>query len=349
MRCVACGTENAHETPYCSSCGKPLDGSPPPVRVRVSRLAIGSSICALIAAVCFLPGLIAWLDPKLLHPQSEVARLTGMATLLAVASAFLLGIAGLGEIATNGGRRTGYPFAMAGTAAPFFLFLGLLYVPTFAGVKVSSYHLRCGTNLSSIGKAMLIYANDYQDMFPRAGGERSQWVARTPWWAAENRRQAYGLSDPNADDGRASISASLYLLVKYNQVPTKFFVCKGNEGTTEFHPAAYGAGTDPAGLWDFGPNPPRHCSYAYYMVHGSSRLTTALDSGIPIAADRNPGMDSPSARPRDFSSFQPDLPPFNGTSEQARQGNTACHQDDGQNVLFLDSHVEFKKRAFWRL
>jgi len=34
--------------------------------------------------------------------------------------------------------------------------------------------------------------------------------------------------------GRASISSCFYMLVKYMEMPTRVFVCGGDEGTTEF-------------------------------------------------------------------------------------------------------------------
>jgi hypothetical protein len=68
---------------------------------------------------------------------------------------------------------------------------------------------------------------------------------------------------------------------------------------------------------------------------------------MAVAADRNPWISSPAADGKDFTLFRPDLPPaFTGTSEQAKHGNVAAHQEDGQNVLFLDSHVNFEKRSF---
>ena len=42
----------------------------------------------------------------------------------------------------------------------------------------------------------------------------------------------------------------------------------------------------------------------------------------------------------------PDLTGSGGNSDKARRGNAIGHQLDGQNVLFLDAHVEFAKRAF---
>ncbi len=67
-----------------------------------------------------------------------------------------------------------------------------------------------------------------------------------------------------------------------------------------------------------------------------------------MAADRNPWIASPAGTPGTFADFMPDLPSagFRGTAEKARLGNAIAHQSDGQNVLFLDSHVEFAKRSF---
>jgi len=48
------------------------------------------------------------------------------------------------------------------------LLMGIL-MPALARVRQIAYRLYCGTNLSGIGKAMLIYANDYDDELPRAG------------------------------------------------------------------------------------------------------------------------------------------------------------------------------------
>jgi hypothetical protein len=99
-------------------------------------------------------------------------------------------------------------------------------------------------------------------------------------------------------------------------------------------------------LWDFGPEPPKHVSYAYHMVYGPHKLTTESAPGLAIAADRNPWMDAPFAKASDFSKFTPNIPPFNGTYETARRGNATAHQGDGQNVLFVDAHAAFEKRSF---
>jgi hypothetical protein len=59
-----------------------------------------------------------------------------------------------------------------------------------------------------------------------------------------------------------------------------------------------------------------------------------------VAADRNPWLKSPAADVRTWSTFKAD------STDAGKNGNCNAHQFDGQEVLFLDSHVSFEKRAF---
>jgi hypothetical protein len=198
---------------------------------------------------------------------------------------------------------------------------------------------------------MVMYTDDYDDDMPVAGGEGARWVGRLPDWKASDRRAAYGLAE-DGTGGEVSISASLYLLVRYGRARPEAFLCsgpkgKGEKGTSVFRPERYAVrGRDLAELWDFGPNPARHCSYAYNMPYTAHKVTSSRPPGFAVAADRNPWMDAPSRKAGVFSSFVPDRSPLNGRVDQARAGNAASHHGDGQNVLFQDLHVSFVKRAY---
>ena len=346
MHCAKCGQENPNEAQFCSACGCALTQPPGPtegVKVRISKAAIASCVCAPFALACFLPGLIAVLDPRTLNPDSALVTFAAVSSIFALGITLTLGLVGLALIGSSGGRLTGYGFAAIGTTIPITQLLVLFAIPTFPGFLASSPpRIVCAINLSVIGKAIVVYSNDYDDEFPRAGGPDGRWAARLPWWVADNFRDAYGLSDPNAAEGRASISSSLYLLVKYADLTPKSFICKEDYGTTEFRPAKYGLDDrQMVELWDFGPNPPLHCSYAYHMPYGPYALTTSCDPGLAVAADRNPWIDSPFAKARDVQAFNP-----YGDREAVKAGNAVAHRGDGQNVVFLDSHVSFEKRSF---
>jgi prepilin-type N-terminal cleavage/methylation domain-containing protein len=222
------------------------------------------------------------------------------------------------------------------------LLMGIL-MPALARVRQIAFRMVCGTNLSGLGKAMMIYANDYEDELPRSGGRSSTWNATIPNWMASNRFDAYGLSRTDGSGGTANISSCFYLLVKYAEVTPKSFICKGDSGTTEFKPADDGAGQlDLIDLWDFGKAPSTHCSYSYHVPFNQYALTTSSEPGMAVAADRNPLQDSPAATHKDWPGiFVPE-----GGKEAVKYGNAIAHQEDAQNVLFLDIHVGQEKRPY---
>ena len=104
--------------------------------------------------------------------------------------------------------------------------------------------------------------------------------------------------------------------------------------------------------WDFGENPEEHVSYSYHLPFGQYALTTSSEPGLAVAAERNPWIPSPAGDPVDenWNLFMPDTATYSaGTTETALMGNAISHQGDGQNVMFLDTHVTFEKRAFCSL
>ena len=217
------------------------------------------------------------------------------------------------------------------------LLMGIL-MPALARVRAIAHRLVCGTNLKGIGTSMLIYANDYEDEFPRAGYRNSTWTPGMPAWAAPTRLEAYG-----GIDGKVTVASSLYLLVKYVDVGPKQFLCKGTN-TTEFKPNDYVAGLDLIDAWDFGPNPIDHCSYSYHSPYDSRYALNIGTSppGMAVAADRNPWLD-PAADKGYRDTF---LLGWHGPTEQQKAGNAIAHGNEGQQVLFLDGHVTFEKRSF---
>ncbi len=323
MYCPKCGKENPDDAQLCHSCSSVLTSTStiaPALAVKTSGLAIAALVLGILTFFTF--GITA-------------------------IPALILGIISLVKIEKSGGRLTGRGFAIAGIVVPVLGFIPLaILLPALARVRQISFRMVCGTNLSGIGKAMLIYSNDYDDEFPRAGGRSSVWSANLPanGWMAPTRALAYNLG-ANGSGGQATITSSFYLLVKYAWVTPKSFVCKSDSGTTEFKPADYGARyLELIDLWDFGPEPSRHCSYSYHMPYGLYALTTSSEPGMAVAADRNPWISSPAAEGKDpsfLSIFNPD-----GGRGAVNIGNAIAHQEDGQNVLFMDSHVGFEKRSF---
>ncbi len=239
------------------------------------------------------------------------------------------------------------------------LLMGIL-MPALARVRQLAFRMTCGTNLSGIGKACLIYSNDYDDELPKAGGRKNTWSNQIPLWDGLTRRMAFGTGTSTSNQpGTTTVTSNFYLLVKYAEVTPKQFVCKGETDTREFKLSEVGQKASRSDFelidaWDFGPwnsqeKPTEYVSYSYHHPFNQYSLTVSSAPTMAIAADRNPWIPTPEP-PESFADFLPDedeIPAYSqGTSDTARIGNSKAHQGDGQNVLFLDSHVSFEKRSY---
>ncbi len=147
MYCPKCGTPNPDGAQLCSSCSSVLPSmvtGAPTAHAKTSGLAIASFVLALLSPfTCILAGI----------------------------PAVILGIVALLKIDKSAGQLKGKGLAVAGIAIPpaslpiVALLLGIM-MPALARTRQIAHRMVCGTNMSGLGKAMLIYANDYDDKLP---------------------------------------------------------------------------------------------------------------------------------------------------------------------------------------
>jgi len=223
------------------------------------------------------------------------------------------------------------------------LLIGIL-MPALAKVKSTAYKMVCGTNLSGLCKTMLLYAGDYQDEFPKSGGTSPTW-GLTPLWNAASKMAAFNMTGTNTG-GTCSITSCFYLLIKHVAATPKQFVCKSEGATAWDAGSAGGSGQDITTFFDFGgvsanDNPMKHCSYAYHLPFGQFYLMTSSDAGMAVAADRSPFFPDLTGVTKDFSLFDP----ASTVIDTLQYGNSAAHQSEGQNVVFIDTHVDFLKTS----
>ncbi len=245
------------------------------------------------------------------------------------------------------------------------LLMGIL-MPALARVRQMAYRMVCGSNLSGIGKSMLLYAQDNDGDFPRSGGKLSYWktaVAGTGHilnWEGLTEAAAFGAPP---DSPPATIGSCFYLLIKYADVGPKQFICKGDVGADVFELSDYtptiAKDTD---AWDFGKGPGKHNSYSYHMPFNISDtsttcypLSTSSNPASPVCADRNPfldknaeGADGTADGYVDGFKTDEDSPTWDAIYRKYRDDdktqNAAAHQREGQNVMFCDISVRFELR-----
>jgi len=336
MNCPKCGTQNPEDVHVCTSCGSELTQPPEPTET----LNLKTSVFA-ITALAFAILTLLILPFALPSRGKPIAGIWLIAALLAI----IIGIIALIEIGLSAGKVTGKGLAVIGIAIPIVLYFLMFSHAAFFRTRSIAFRMVCGSNLSGIGRAMLIYANDYDNQFPRAGGPTSKW-GTTPDWQAKDRFAAFALKS-DGTGGSATISSSLYLLIRFAEVTPKSFICDKDTRSTEFKPAKYGVrDKEPEDLWDFGPNPSKHCSYSYHIPYGPYPLSTSTsEPGMAVAADRNPWLDPFT----DTTGFKWDDHTKTGGRENIKRyqkGNCGPHKREGQNVLFMDNHVSFEKHSF---
>jgi prepilin-type N-terminal cleavage/methylation domain-containing protein/prepilin-type processing-associated H-X9-DG protein len=257
------------------------------------------------------------------------------------------------------------------------LLMGIL-MPALARVRMIAYRMVCGSNLSGIGKALLLYAGDSQESYPMPGVSGILTAYTQSWglfkWdgAVSPPAHPYGSS---ASTSRGSIGSIFYMLVKYEDVSPKQFNCKGDSGAEVFKLSTYASvttQTDVTKVYDFGPpsgsgkGVGQHVSYSYHNPFTTDSAGTtpghpiSVNSkpGSPLAADRNPGMDKNAlAYLKTGAALQggdkadgttAEVPykkwsdgTYNEYKDKDLIYNAYAHQREGQNVLFNDGHVTF--------
>lgn len=146
MYCPKCGVENPDGAQLCSSCSWVLTGistiAPAP-DARTSKLAVASLVLAILSFFTFF---------------------------ITAVPAFILGLVSIFKIEKSAGKLKGKGLAIAGIAVPaavmpFALMLGIL-LPALAKVRLMAHRQVCATNMSTLGKAMLVYTNDHDGKYP---------------------------------------------------------------------------------------------------------------------------------------------------------------------------------------
>ncbi len=238
------------------------------------------------------------------------------------------------------GRFSLFKFTRADTIVLIFvcLFFTAIVQITLSNSREQANRITCQNNLSEIGRAMQIYTNDYEDKYPRSGGPTSSWSGIIADFTNPNRYIAFQIAS-DGNGGFVTISSSLYLLIKYAEVLPNAFVCPGDYGVTTFSLADEGIfDRTLVELWDFGNKPSTHYSYAYHLPFYTHGLSTTSEPDMAVMADRNPWMSPDESTLKNIDLFDPD-----GDREAVKAGNAFAHENEGQNVLFVDGHVSFEQ------
>lgn len=226
-----------------------------------------------------------------------------------------------------------------------------IFVPYALKMRESDRRARCSDNLRAIGQALLAYANQNHQDYPRARYDPGR-----PGYAAFTGADAPdpfgGASAAGSQVQPNDVTASLWLVVRYGLVAPGQLVCPGT-GDTPDPLAADGRAAPAAQRSNF--SGPRHLSYSYWnpfarsfkfkadyaaATAGERGLKDALPADFAVVADRNPGRSAGSGG-ADVTAPAYNDPPF-----KLARGNSANHGRAGQNVLYADGHLQFQQTPY---
>jgi len=255
-----------------------------------------------------------------------------------------------------------------------------ILMPALGRARELAKRIQCASQLNGIGKAIMMYQNEYRDANPKAwrsnrnnawgfGGNGSDTEYNAPEGLNTNTSWCNKNPDPPYHSrNRQSAGSCLYLLVKHEDVDPKMFVCPSAPedrvmGLDEAIQYALDAGLPDIELWedlnDFGFS--NHLSFSYNDPWNRA-LDSSASASLVLAADKSPAYDydddtygflkNPGSKvmPKTgddenmgtdlFSGTWDDTSILAGETTNMQHGNSKNHQVEMQNVLFADTHVK---------
>jgi hypothetical protein len=244
-----------------------------------------------------------------------------------------------------------------------------ILLPSLARAREITKRAVCASNLRGLGQGMKVYANENFDWFPiapfaepsdAAGVEpQATEVSFTTYMGNKLKTQLV-----SADYNTVHPSRSLFMLVVAGSCTQKQFVCpssgdaeddmRNHEGTQV---VAAQAGIN---RFDFRGYP--FVSYGYQVPFGRyGRPNESLDPRMAVGADKSPYFDGGTTvdgwitpdKYNDALVAQGEVPQVGATTaseilkvdaERWRPYNSRNHQQEGQSVMYLDSHVDFARK-----